>query len=107
LHSRLPRRPRRGRAGAGLCVGILSSLLITILAFVWVGTYAALGLWRSALIPFASQVASLVGLVFFARTKRSARCSTGRASSTRLALAVGLGALLPRRYFGAEQADSS
>ncbi len=49
---------------------VLSSILITILSFIWVGTYAALGLWRSALIPFAYQVASLVGLVFFARTKR-------------------------------------
>src|SRR5512133_2107460 len=48
---------------------VLSSLLITTLSFIWVGTYAALGLWRSALIPFAYQVASLVGLVFFARTK--------------------------------------
>jgi adenylate cyclase len=49
---------------------VLSSLLITILSFVWVGTYAALGLWRSALIPLAYQVASLLGLAFFARTKR-------------------------------------
>ena len=48
---------------------VLSSLLITILSFIWVGTYA-LGLWRSALIPLAYQVASLVGLMFFARTKR-------------------------------------
>ncbi len=51
---------------------VLSSLLITALSFVWVGTYAALGLWRSALIPFAYQVASLAGLAFFARTKRYA-----------------------------------
>jgi class 3 adenylate cyclase len=51
---------------------VLSSLLIIILSLVWVGTYAALGLWRSALIPFAYQVASLVGLVFLARTKRYA-----------------------------------
>src|SRR5688500_19648660 len=51
---------------------VLSSLLITTLSFVWVGTYAALGLWRSALIPFAYQVASLVGLALFARTKRYA-----------------------------------
>ena len=51
---------------------VLSSLLITILSFIWVGTYAALGLWRSALIPLAYQVVSLVGLVFFARTKRYA-----------------------------------
>jgi adenylate cyclase len=49
---------------------VLSSLLITIVTFIWVGTYAALGLWRSALIPLAYQVASLVGLAFFARTKR-------------------------------------
>src|SRR5829696_10138388 len=51
---------------------VLSSVLITILSFIWVGTYAALGLWRSALIPFAYQVVSLVGLAFFARTKRYA-----------------------------------
>jgi class 3 adenylate cyclase len=51
---------------------VLSSLLITTLSFVWVGTYAALGLWRSALIPFAYQVASLVGLALFVRTKRYA-----------------------------------
>jgi class 3 adenylate cyclase len=49
---------------------VLSSVLITGLSFVWVGTYVALGLWRSALIPFAYQVASLVGLALFARTKR-------------------------------------
>lgn len=49
---------------------VLSSLLITALAFIWVGTYGALGLWRSALIPLAYQVASLVGLAFLVRTKR-------------------------------------
>src|SRR6187431_160361 len=49
---------------------VLSSVLITGLSFVWVGTYVALGLWRSALIPFAYQVASMVGLAVFARTKR-------------------------------------
>jgi guanylate cyclase len=47
-----------------------SSLLITALACVWVATYAALGLWRSALIPVAYQVVSLAGLALFARTKR-------------------------------------
>jgi adenylate cyclase len=51
---------------------VLSSLLITVLSFIWVGTYAALGLWRSALIPLAYQVVSLVGLALFARTKRYA-----------------------------------
>jgi class 3 adenylate cyclase len=49
---------------------VLSSLLITSLSFIWVGTYAALGLWRSAFIPLAYQVASLVGLALFARTRR-------------------------------------
>jgi adenylate cyclase len=49
---------------------VVSSLLITVLSFIWVGTYAALGLWRSALIPLAYQLASLIGLVFLARTKR-------------------------------------
>jgi adenylate cyclase len=47
-----------------------SSLLITALACVWVATYGALGLWRSALIPLVYQVVSLVGLALFARTKR-------------------------------------
>jgi adenylate cyclase len=51
---------------------VLSSLLITIFTFIWVGTYAALGLWRSAFIPLAYQVASLVGLALFTRTKRYA-----------------------------------
>ena len=41
---------------------VLSSLLITALACVWVATYAALGLWLSALIPLAYQVLSLLGL---------------------------------------------
>ena len=49
---------------------VLSSLLITALAFIWVGTYAALGLWLAALIPLAYQVLSVAGLAFFVRTKR-------------------------------------
>ena len=49
---------------------VLSSLLMTLLSCIWVATYAALGLWVSALIPFVYQVASLAGLVFLARTKR-------------------------------------
>lgn len=49
---------------------VLSSLLITALATVWVATYAVLGLWSSAVIPLAYQLASLLGLAFFARTKR-------------------------------------
>ncbi len=48
----------------------LSSALMASLAFVWVGTYAALGLWLSAAIPFAYQLASAASLYTFARTRR-------------------------------------
>jgi guanylate cyclase len=40
------------------------------MAIVWVATYWSLGLWRSGAIPFGYQLATLVGLVVFARTKR-------------------------------------
>src|SRR5689334_22266156 len=46
----------------------LSATLMATLAFVWVGTYAALGLWLSAAIPFAYQVASAASIYTFART---------------------------------------
>jgi adenylate cyclase len=49
---------------------VLSSTLMTTLASVWVGTYAALGLWASAAIPFAYQLASAASIAVFARTKR-------------------------------------
>jgi adenylate cyclase len=48
----------------------LTSALITVLSVIWVGTYAALGLWLSALIPFAYQLASVASIAAFARTKR-------------------------------------
>jgi adenylate cyclase len=47
----------------------LSAVTVTVLAVFWVGTYLALGLPVSAAIPFAYQVASVVTLVAFARTK--------------------------------------
>jgi adenylate cyclase len=47
----------------------LSAVIVTVLAIAWVGTYLALGLPRSAAIPFTYQVASVVTLVWFARTK--------------------------------------
>jgi class 3 adenylate cyclase len=37
---------------------------------VWVATYAALGLWVSAAIPFAYQLASAASIFTFARTRR-------------------------------------
>ena len=49
---------------------VLSSSLMASLAFVWVGTYAALGLWLSAAIPFAYQLASAASIYTFARTRR-------------------------------------
>ena len=48
----------------------LSSALMASLAFVWVGTYALLGLWWSAAIPFAYQLASAASIYTFARTRR-------------------------------------
>jgi len=49
---------------------VLSSTLMASLSLVWVATYAALGLWVSAAIPFAYQVASAVSIYTFARTRR-------------------------------------
>ena len=48
----------------------LSSILMASLALVWVGTYAALGLWVSAAIPLAYHVASVASIYTFARTQR-------------------------------------
>jgi adenylate cyclase len=48
----------------------LTSALITVLAVIWVVTYAAFGLWLSALIPFAYQLASVTSIAAFARSKR-------------------------------------
>ncbi|HKH13542.1 MAG TPA: adenylate/guanylate cyclase domain-containing protein [Solirubrobacterales bacterium] len=49
---------------------VLSSTLMASLAFVWVATYAALGLWVSAAIPFVYQIASALSIYTFARTRR-------------------------------------
>ena len=49
---------------------VLSSTLMASLSFVWVATYAALGLWVSAAIPFVYQVASATSIYTFARTRR-------------------------------------
>jgi class 3 adenylate cyclase len=49
---------------------VLSSTLMATLASIWVATYAALGLWMSAAIPFAYQLASLASICTFARTRR-------------------------------------
>ncbi|HET7508405.1 MAG TPA: adenylate/guanylate cyclase domain-containing protein [Solirubrobacterales bacterium] len=49
---------------------VLSASLMPTLAFAWVGTYAVLGLWLPAAIPFAYQLASAASLYTFARTHR-------------------------------------
>jgi len=49
---------------------VLSSSLMATLAFAWVCTYAVLGLWLSAVIPFAYQLASVASIYTFARTHR-------------------------------------
>ena len=48
----------------------LSAILMATLSLVWVGTYAVLGLWLSAAIPFAYQLASTASIYTFARTRR-------------------------------------
>ena len=48
----------------------LSTVLMATLAFTWVGTYAVLGLWLSAAIPFAYQLASAASIYTFAHTHR-------------------------------------
>ena len=49
---------------------VLSTTIMASLASFWVISYAVLGLWVSAVIPFVYQVASVAGIVIFARTRR-------------------------------------
>ncbi len=49
---------------------VLSALLMAGLASIWILTYAVLGLWESAAIPFAYQLASATSLAVFAGTRR-------------------------------------
>jgi adenylate cyclase len=48
----------------------LSALLMAVLACFWVVTYALLGLWLSAAIPFVYQVCTVAGFLFLARRGR-------------------------------------
>jgi class 3 adenylate cyclase len=64
----LPSGPDDVRARKAVLV--LSSALMALLACVWVVTYAVLGLWLPAAIPFAYQVATVVSIAVFARTRR-------------------------------------
>jgi class 3 adenylate cyclase len=47
----------------------LAASIVTVLSFIWVGTYLALGLPVSAAIPLSYQVVTVVSLAVFARTK--------------------------------------
>jgi len=47
----------------------LSAIVITALSFIWVATYAALGLFTAAAIPLTYQIVSVASLAVFARTK--------------------------------------
>jgi adenylate cyclase len=49
---------------------VLSTTMMATLASFWVISYAVLGLWVSAVIPFVYELASVVGIVTFARTRR-------------------------------------
>ncbi len=49
---------------------VLSAALMASLSVVWVVTYALLGLWVPAAIPFVYQVASASSIWIFARTRR-------------------------------------
>ena len=49
---------------------VLAAIIISALATVWVVSYALMGLYLSAAIPFTYQLASIVNLALFARTKR-------------------------------------
>ncbi len=49
---------------------VLSASLMAAFAFIWVATYAVLGLWLSAAIPFVYQLASATSIYTFARTRR-------------------------------------
>src|SRR5207344_3036788 len=49
---------------------VLFASFITLLSFIWVGTYWALGLYVSAAIPFAYQAVSVANLAVFAKTKQ-------------------------------------
>jgi hypothetical protein len=65
---------------------VLSAMVITWLAVVWVVADSVLGLCLAAAIPFTYQVVSVVNLILLAKTKRTEpaahlrECSAGRAS---------------------------
>ena len=49
---------------------VLTAVMITTMAIVWVATYASLGLYLSAAIPFAYQLITILSLIGLARSGR-------------------------------------
>jgi len=47
----------------------IAAIVITVLSVIWVGTYWLLGIPQAAAIPFVYQIASVVSLIVFARSK--------------------------------------
>jgi adenylate cyclase len=77
---------------------VLSAAFITTLSTVWVVTYAALGLYVPATIPFAYQAVSIVNLVIFAETKRYRffrACELGLSLILPFVLQLSLGGFVP------------
>jgi adenylate cyclase len=77
---------------------VLAAGLITALATVWVVSYWALGLYVAAAIPLTYQVASLINLVLFAKTKRYRffrACELGLSLVLPFVLQLSLGGFVP------------
>ena len=77
---------------------VMGSVLTTAMAIVWVGTYWALGLHLSAVIPFIYQVASITNLAILARTKREGfyiKCDLTLSLLLPFLLQLSLGGFLP------------
>ena len=76
---------------------VLAATFITLLSFVWVITYSALGLYASAAIPFAYQIVSVANLILLAKTKRYRffrACSLGLSLFLPFVLQLSLGGFI-------------
>jgi adenylate cyclase len=77
---------------------VLFASFMTLLSFIWVGTYWALGLYLSAVIPLAYQAVSVANLAVFAKTKRYRFFRTSQLALALVlpfALQLSLGGFLP------------
>jgi adenylate cyclase len=77
---------------------VLAASLITFLSTIWVVSYSILGLYVAAAIPFTYQVASIINLVFFAKTKRYRvfrACELGLSLLLPFVLQLSLGGFVP------------